>query len=353
MMGPRPTENDMRRRAEEIRRQYERDLKPRTKAESRAELSRMTGGKLDALMDQVDAIVANAPTRKPNAEIMSNGFGTPDNARVNYTAENHQYWRKATAEDACGTIVYCAYDKVFGDLDDTEEEPDEEFPDEMCTMAIVYTQDGRQRISSSLSSDGVFDDLHVVPDTVLRGVKNEAPPGKFYSGKSILNSSDWSPAPDGMVWLEDPRIQDGSRYCTDFEYYILSRMLDLGLSGSDMDTWLNPELEFWKTSGSIQYWCPVTKQFLCEGERRRSPHWFHNGDGSAQKRRYYWQWEMFNKYGGWEDVGRTEAVSAAAAGKRKRGDSEEVIIEHVKTLAEVLEDKRKKAEKEGKVISID
>lgn len=45
--------------------------------------------------------------------------------------------------------------------------------------------------------DGRFESLRVVPEEVLKGVRNEAPPGKFFSGKSVTDLRGWTPAPDG------------------------------------------------------------------------------------------------------------------------------------------------------------
>ncbi len=50
--------------------------------------------------------------------------------------------------------------------------------------------------------------------------------------------------------------------------------------------------------GAMQYWCPVKRKFMTDGEMRRQEHWFHNGVGSAQQRYFYSQNEMLEKYGG-------------------------------------------------------
>jgi len=177
-------------------------------------------------------------------------------------------------------------DNIFGEFDDVEHEPDEEIPDETNTSAIVYTQNGDQWISGS-SSGGKFDNMWIVPEQVLRGVRNEAPPGSFFTGKSVPNSDAWSPAPDGKVWYEHPNLKVEDRLVSDFEYFTAKRMgEDNSFDGCDKDKVAVHMMMLYERLGRFKYWCPVKRNFMCEGEMMRQQHWFRNGDGSAQQRRY-------------------------------------------------------------------
>ena len=138
-----------------------------------------------------------------------------------------------------------------------------------------------------------FDEMKVVPEEVLKGVKNEAPPGKFFSGKSVTNPqeiSTWFPAPEGQTW-----VQKYGFYCSDKEAYCLKKYLETLMSEDRIE-------RSWEERGLLAYWCPVLKRFVSEGERLRQEHWFHNGDGSANQRYYYNQMEMLDMHGGLENL---------------------------------------------------
>jgi len=42
----------------------------------------------------------------------------------------------------------------------------------------------------------------------------------------------------------------------------------------------------------------VIKQFVSEGEMMYQEHWFQNGNGLDEQRRYYTQYKMLGRYGG-------------------------------------------------------
>eukprot|EP00562_Extubocellulus_spinifer_P023677 CAMPEP_0178634740 /NCGR_PEP_ID=MMETSP0698-20121128/12784_1 /TAXON_ID=265572 /ORGANISM="Extubocellulus spinifer, Strain CCMP396" /LENGTH=356 /DNA_ID=CAMNT_0020274413 /DNA_START=46 /DNA_END=1116 /DNA_ORIENTATION=+ len=349
-LGPRSTAEHIRRRTEELQRDYEQYKNPPSREETFSSLPAAILAEYGQILKEMGTPAEEelAEQRKPT---VSNGLGT-SNPKVHYTSENHELWRNAVPSDAGGTIVFCQYDKVFGEFDDTDEEPDEEFPDVTIPVAIVYTPKGMKTFHES---SGHFEDLKVVPEGVLKGVKNEAPPGKFFSGKSTVGSSAWTPAPEGYVWFDHPRLTKGPQYLTYFEYYCAKRMIDLDMSHDEFTSkYAEGNIRFWQERASIEFWCPVQKKFMCAGERLQNRHWFHNGDGSAQQRRYYTQFEMLDKYGGFDFGPNADAKpSSKSTGKRSREESDEVVITEVRSLRDVLRDNRKKAEEDGKVIRID
>lgn len=73
-------------------------------------------------------------------------------------------------------VLYVGYEVdppgEFGAFDDIEYEPDEDSPDDNLDMAIIYSQIVKQIMSSS-ASNGIFEDLYVVPDVVLQGARDD------------------------------------------------------------------------------------------------------------------------------------------------------------------------------------
>ena len=124
---------------------------------------------------------------------------------VTISDEGWWNWRQATTEDVGAIVLFrelLGDFEEFGEMDDIEQEPDEEFPDELDDVAIVYTQGGQRQTRSAYQ--GHFEELRIVPEAVLQGVRGEAPPGKFFSGKSVGGSQTWTPSPEGMVWYAHP-----------------------------------------------------------------------------------------------------------------------------------------------------
>lgn len=117
---------------------------------------------------------------------------------LNFTSETWRHWRKATIKDV-GKIVFCDFqygdNPAFGELDDLEDVEDE-FSE---VQPIIYKEDGTIS-NGTYAMAGIFENVLIVPESILQGVTNEAPPGKHFSGQSLANSDTWSPAPDGMVW---------------------------------------------------------------------------------------------------------------------------------------------------------
>lgn len=182
---------------------------------------------------------------------------------------------------------------------------------------------------------GHFERVLVVPEEILEGVQNEAPPGKLFSGRALPNTADWSPAPDGKVWIEHPYLKEPrGTYVPDQEYHLVDFFLQNGYFNN-----VDPN-RFWQERGALAFWCPVLQRFLSEGERLRQEHWFHNGDGSAQQRYFYSQYEMLDKHGG------------LASLPTHVGD-DDAMVTKVRTADQLLNDNLKQAEKLGKVINLD
>ena len=282
-------------------------------------------------------------------------FNDTEYGEITITNEGSKFWRKATVDDV-GSIVmfydYMADDSkmpLFGKFHDIIEEPDEEFPEE-CTkfVAFVITQFS-ELWRNDYEGGGVYDNMFVVPETVLRGVRNEAPPGSFFSGKAIPNSTEWSPAPDGKVWYDHPSLKGPPQYFTDFEYFCLKRRCARCAGVSPMCVPF--EAKLYEQQGRFQYWCPVKRKFMCEGEMFRQEHWFHNGDGSAQQRRYYTQNEMLDKYGGLSTLpARYDAATGTPIYSKSGGDDVEVLA--VRTVDQVIDEKLKAAVEAGTVIDL-
>ena len=251
----------------------------------------------------VDAMAAKVPDEDPRDKIVKQTFdyndGNPNTPiqKITITSEGSRHWRKATVQDA-GSIVYLPRDNKFGEFDDTGYETDEEFPDVKQTTAIVYTFSGERE--TPWADDDKFDDLLVVPDEVLQGVRNDAPPGRFFSGQQSKSGNEWNPAPEGKVWFQHPFLKEpNGMYLDDCSYYSVKRQIEC--------PGLHPEIieKQWREFGELAFWCPVLQRFITDGERYRLQHWFHNGDGSAQQRYYYDQNEMLDLHGGLDKLPTT------------------------------------------------
>mmetsp|Transcript_63989 Transcript_63989/g.74963 ORF Transcript_63989/g.74963 Transcript_63989/m.74963 type:complete len:383 (-) Transcript_63989:185-1333(-) len=282
-------------------------------------------------------------------------FKHSDHGDITITSEGWRHWRKATTDDI-GMIVLNInnydinhnQDGIFGELDDTEDEPDEEFPESINQVALVNLQNG-ELYTSSFALFGVWEDLRVVPDQVLSGVKNEAPPGSFFSGVVNTISTKWTPAPEEQVWYEHPKCK--GRHHGDFEYFVLKRRFGDGFAFENAEAHLDKEWKIWQDRGRFAYWDPVKNKFICEGERLRSEHWFHNGDGSAQQRWYYNQLEILELHGGLESV----PLKCDETGRmiyKEIDELEEPVITNVYTSGQTVSDKFSQAEKDGSILDL-
>ncbi|KAL7515307.1 LOW QUALITY PROTEIN: hypothetical protein ACHAXN_012772 [Cyclotella atomus] len=126
-----------------------------------------------------------------------------------------------------------------------------------------------------------FESLRVVPEEVLKGVRNEAPPGKFFSAKSTFVGGPQHPMDRLGCNTHSPRIQVACISATSRLFYF--------------NTCVECPRMSQQKNGALAFWCPVLKRFISDGERFRQQHWFHNGDGSAQQRHFYNQMEMLDR----------------------------------------------------------
>ena len=280
-----------------------------------------------------DSMLIGMPEEDPRDKIVSGTFGY-EGVQVTISSEGSRHWRSATVHD-CGSRVYLPGDNEFGRFDDTGYETDEDFPDAVHTTAIVSGR--RER---PWAYDGRFEELLIVPKEVLQGVKNEAPPGRFFSGKSLTNSHQrpkWSPAPDGKTWLQHPFLKKpNGMYVSDEQAFYMNKIIQCpGMKREIME-------KAWKERETLAYWCPVLKRFLSEGERLRQEHWFHNGDGSAQQRYFYNQIEMLDLHGGLKNL----PVSIDE-------EDDEVCFVGVMDYEEVVAKRRENAEAKGEIVEID
>jgi hypothetical protein len=188
--------------------------------------------------------------------------------------------------------------------------------------------------------------MRVVPDTVLCGVNNEAPPGSFFSGKTIRNSTQWTPAPEGKVWYEHPNLTGSPKYVSDVQYWYLKRQLEL-CPGFALD--INREINLFEESGRYKFWCPVKLKFMSEGEMLRQEHWFCNGNGSAQQRRYYTQNEMLDRHGGLS----TLPAGYDDTGKQLGASHDSTLrVTGVRTSNQIIDAKFKQAEETGSILDL-
>jgi hypothetical protein len=259
-----------------------------------------------------------------------------DYGTTTITSEGCRHWRNATVSDGCGAIVFDF--EEFGEFDDLEYEPDEEFPDESHAEAIVYYQSGKNKHAPWASND-LFEELLVVPTQVLKEIKDEAPPGSFFSGTSTRGSNLWSPAPEGQVWLDHPHYEAAPKLVSYFEYYLFNRNIQTG--GLSLNNVPAREVKFYDEIGRLEFWCPVMHKFMCTGEMLRQEHWFHNGDGSAQQRWYYTQAEMLDRHGGIESL-------RDAGGN----DNDEPVVTQIQTASQVVAIKFQEAERKGDVTDL-
>jgi hypothetical protein len=286
-------------------------------------------------------------------------FEHSTHGRITITDESFRHWRTATVDDM-GSIVYCYEGCMcrnldepgeFGEFDDVGEEEDEEFPEETHQTAVIYTQTGK--LIEPHECSGEFEGVFVVPGEVLLGLKGEAPPGKAFSGISS-SSSKWTPAPAGKVWFTHP--SSSPTYLDDETYHSAERvLLKLKIGGfvpSGLD--VPDEAQIFDESYPFHCWCPVLKRFLNKGEVFRQEHWFHNGDGSAQKRYYYNQLEMLERHGGVSTLPKKAVIQNGNIYLSWRGcDQDEIEVGHAQTASQAINKRFKKAEKEGKVLVLD
>jgi hypothetical protein len=119
----------------------------------------------------------------------------------------------------------------FGRILQIEQIPNE---DEDCVdeEATIFTQSSKMVQSGYASGTGIFEILLVVPDVILQGVNDEAPPGRFFSGRLIKRSSSswWSLAPEGKVRCDHSFLKNGSQQSTDFQHFCVKRTIDFGVN---------------------------------------------------------------------------------------------------------------------------
>jgi hypothetical protein len=300
-------------------------------------------------------IMERVPVEEPRVnEKVVWSFLHSEYGNITISDDGWRNWRPATTEDVGAIVLFSdslgAFEE-FGEMDDIEQEPDEEFPDEMHDVATVYTQGGQRQTGSA--HQGHFEELRIVPDAVLQGVRDEAPPGKFFSGKSVNGSQTWTPSPEGMVWYDHPFLSGGDpQYFTDLEYFVVKRRVELFGFNSDLQS----EYILWLTSGRFEFWCPVLKKFMPEGEMLRQEHWFHNGDGSAQQRYYYTQNEMLDRHGGLANLAtgaRLDRNNVIVYSWTEDDESADVANVRVRTATQVVDEKFREAERSGKMINLE
>jgi len=290
--------------------------------------------------DYVDSVIEKVlDDENPRDKIASQTFAYKSSrgmTEVTISSMGSRNWRLATVKDT-GSIVYMPMDNEFGKLIKIGEEPNEEFPDEINDTAIIRNFSGRTKTHSVWAFNGKFDDLLVVPKEVLEDVKNEAPPGRFFSGKSVTSSLKWSPAPAGKTWMQHPFLKNPNGLHLPDEHAFYTEML---IDCPRMK--LEIREKSWREREAFKYWCPVLKKFISEGERLRQEHWFHNGDGSAQQRYFYKQNEMLDKHGGLDSLPLTIG-----------SEEEDISFVGVMGFDEVIAKRKKAAELKGEIIEID
>jgi hypothetical protein len=309
-------------------------------------------------LDSVAAIMENAGPIPDGDEdeIIEWTFEHSAFGRIHITSETRRHWRLATVRDEGDIILFSDYEQAdeFGEFDYIAAIPDEEF--KVHEVAVVVTQSGKRVHTGFAGDTRIFENIWVVPDVILQGVKDEPPPGRFFSGRSIkgLPSSSWcwSPAPEGKVWYDHPFLKNGPQYFTDFQYFLAKRSIDLGAGANDQ---LNcvAVYQMWQGSmyGAMQYWCPVKRKFMTEGEMLRQEHWFHHGDGSAQQRYFYSQNEILDMYGGSASLPRSFDASGSIPTAASI-TNDEPIITQVRSVNQAIDHKFKEAEQQGKVVNL-
>ena len=257
---------------------------------------------------------------------------------VTITSESHRHWREATIHDAGSIVFLCnsleSDSKLrFGEFDDIDYEPDEEFPDEKHPTAQVMTFGGT--VETQWAFDGKFEDFLIVPEEILSG-KAEAPPGKFFAGISKSGDS-WSPAPAGQTWMAHPFLKNPrGMYLNDVTaYFTAKQILACGMTNEVM-------MKCWLEIGQFAYWDPVLKRFITEPERLKLEHWFHNGDGTPNQRYFYTQREMLDKHGG---------MSALPASVGRDGAEEVSVVKEV-SVEEAVSRRVMEAAARGEVIDL-
>ena len=231
---------------------------------------------------------------------------------ITITSEGSRHWRRATVYDR-GSIVFMVNGDEFGKFDDLGSDTNEF--EESISTAIVHTFSGKTE--KPWASDDTFDGLLVVPEGILNGIKNEAPPGRFFSGRSVTNTQSWSPAPDGEVWKQHPLLKEPTgMYFPDEAAFYVDRKIEFGSLVQGRSIHL--EKKAWWEWGELAYWCPVLKRCICKGEMLRLEHWFHNGDGSAQQRYFYNQNEMLDMHGGLDGMPSDDDRDAKGPAMKKQ-----------------------------------
>jgi hypothetical protein len=283
---------------------------------------------------------------------------------IHITSETSRHWREATVRDEGKVVLFSDYGKAaeFGRFEQIVQIPNE---DEDCVdedmVAAIITQSGKTVQSGYASGTGIFENVLVVPDVILRGVNDEAPPGRFFSGRLIKRSSNswltsnilWSPAPEGKVWCDHPFLKNGPQYFTDFQHFCVKRTIEFGVN-DQLDCAVAYRMYEGSMYGAMQYWCPVKRKFMTEGEMRREQNWFHNGNGSVQQQYFYSQNEMLDKHGGSASLPRSFDLHTLAASILTAASSanDELIITQVRSASQAIDHKFKEAEEQGKVMDL-
>jgi hypothetical protein len=155
--------------------------------------------------------------------------------QIHITSETSRHWREATVRDEGDIVLYSDYGGAeFGEFDEVEQIKIDDCVEQVAT---IFTQSGKMVQSSYAGDTGIFENVWVVPDGILQGVDDEAPPGRFFSGRSIKRSSSscWSPAPEGNVCCDHPFLGNGPQYFTGFQHYVAKRMINVGVKYDQLD----------------------------------------------------------------------------------------------------------------------
>lgn len=282
---------------------------------------------------------------------------------IKITSVGSRHWRHAMPNEAKDTLVLYHDDGVpkLGRFQEVQGD---------CAVVCNADETGSKRFwrsESRFPRVAFFRQVRVVPDSVLRNVRNEAPPGKFFSGRDEKTTNPWHmkpwcPAPEGKVWQTAVNAPGTEPTYLDEES---DRILKWIIQGGGNHC-LPEARKAFDDKFKYHVWCPVTYQFLSEPQVFRSKHWFHNGDGSAQQRYFYSQNEMLERHGGLQHVPlRAEFVSANISvggydgGSVKLEMSPPPVVTNdapadvrVRTLDQIIGDKFEQAEREDKIIRL-
>jgi hypothetical protein len=157
----------------------------------------------------------------------------------------------------------------------------------------------------------------------------------------------------GEVWCDHPFLKNEPQYFTDFQHFCVKQAIDFGVN-DHFDCVAAYRMYEGSMYGAMQYWCPVKRKFMTEGEMRRQEHWFHNGDGSVQQQYFYSQNEMLDMYGGSVSLhlGFDLHILAASILTAASSANDELIITQVRSASQVIDDKFKEAVRQGKVMDL-